>query len=258
MANLVNLERVSKSYGVRPLLTEVSLGVAAGERIGIVGRNGDGKTTLLEVMTGLEEPDSGRVSRTRGPAHRLPAPGRRPRRHPHRARGRARRPRRPRVGRRPAAPARSSRSCSPASPSTAPSPGSPAASAGAARWRALLLGDHDLIVLDEPTNHLDVEAVAWLAEHLAARAVGAGRGHPRPLVPRRGVQADVGGRTTAWSTPTRAGTPPSCWPRPSGSGRPPPPRHAGRTWSARSWPGCAGAPRRAPPSRSSASRPPTR
>ena len=34
---------------------------------------------------------------------------------------------------------------------------------------ALLLGDHDLIVLDEPTNHLDVEAVAWLAEHLAQR-----------------------------------------------------------------------------------------
>ena len=66
MANLVNLERVSKSYGVRPLLTDVSLGIGAGERIGIVGRNGDGKTTLLEVMTGLEEPDTGRVSRTRG------------------------------------------------------------------------------------------------------------------------------------------------------------------------------------------------
>ena len=58
-ANLVNLERVSKSYGVRPLLTDVSLGIRAGERIGIVGRNGDGKTTFLEVMTGLEEPDAG-------------------------------------------------------------------------------------------------------------------------------------------------------------------------------------------------------
>ena len=66
MSNLLNLERVSKSYGVRPLLTDVSLGVGAGERIGIVGRNGDGKTTLLEVMTGLEEPDGGRVSRSRG------------------------------------------------------------------------------------------------------------------------------------------------------------------------------------------------
>ena len=66
MANLINLERVSKSYGVRPLLDDVSLGISVGERIGIVGRNGDGKTTLLEVMTGLEEPDAGRVSRTRG------------------------------------------------------------------------------------------------------------------------------------------------------------------------------------------------
>ena len=66
MANLLNLERVSKAYGIRPLLSEVSLGISAGERIGIVGRNGDGKTTLLEVMTGLEQPDSGRVSRTRG------------------------------------------------------------------------------------------------------------------------------------------------------------------------------------------------
>jgi ATP-binding cassette subfamily F protein uup len=57
---------------------------------------------------------------------------------------------------------------------------------------ALLLGEHDLMVLDEPTNHLDVEAVAWLARHLAA-LVGAGRGHPRPVVPRRGLRDDVGG-----------------------------------------------------------------
>src|SRR3546814_9396037 len=66
MGNLVNLEKVSKSYGVRPLLSEVSLGISRGERIGIVGRNGDGKTTLLEVMSGLEEPDEGRVSKSRG------------------------------------------------------------------------------------------------------------------------------------------------------------------------------------------------
>src|SRR6187401_200370 len=64
--NLVNLERVSKAYGVRPLLADVSLGVGAGERIGVVGRNGDGKTTLLNVMTGVVEADSGRVSRQRG------------------------------------------------------------------------------------------------------------------------------------------------------------------------------------------------
>jgi ATP-binding cassette subfamily F protein uup len=66
VTNLVSLERVSKSYGIRPLLDDVSLGVGAGERIGVVGRNGDGKTTLLRVLTGVEEPDSGRVARNRG------------------------------------------------------------------------------------------------------------------------------------------------------------------------------------------------
>ena len=55
--NLVSLERVSKAYGVRPLLGDVSLGVGAGERIGVVGRNGDGKTTLLRVVSGLEPVD---------------------------------------------------------------------------------------------------------------------------------------------------------------------------------------------------------
>src|SRR3954463_1544541 len=61
--NLVNLERVHKAHGTTVLLDDVSLGVAAGERIGVVGRNGGGKTTLLEVLTGREEPDSGRVTR---------------------------------------------------------------------------------------------------------------------------------------------------------------------------------------------------
>ena len=65
-ANLVNLERVHKSYGIRPLLDGVSLGVGAGERIGVVGRNGDGKTTLLRIIGGLEDVDQGRVSRSRG------------------------------------------------------------------------------------------------------------------------------------------------------------------------------------------------
>src|SRR3954469_16302276 len=61
--NLVNLERVSKAHGTTVLLGDVSLGVAAGERIGVVGRNGGGKTTLLEVLTGREDADSGRVTR---------------------------------------------------------------------------------------------------------------------------------------------------------------------------------------------------
>ncbi|WP_244931541.1 ABC-F family ATP-binding cassette domain-containing protein [Nocardioides sp. W7] len=169
MANLLNLERVSKSYGVRPLLNDVSLGISAGERIGIVGRNGDGKTTLLEVMTGLEEPDTGRVSRSRGlivgylhqgdelvdthTVREAVLGGRED--HEWAADSRTREVvevllagvalDRPVLG----LSGGERRRCSLA---------------------ALLLGDQDLLVLDEPTNHLDVEAVAWLAQHVANRS----------------------------------------------------------------------------------------
>ncbi len=168
MANLLNLERVSKAYGVRPLLTDVSLGVSAGERIGIVGRNGDGKTTLLEVMTGGVEPDSGRVSRSRGLAigylrqgdelddshtvREAVLAGRAD--HEWAAETRTRE-----VVVELLAGITLDRAV--------------AGLSGGERRRcalaALLLTHHDLIVLDEPTNHLDVEAVAWLAAHLAAR-----------------------------------------------------------------------------------------
>jgi ATP-binding cassette subfamily F protein uup len=61
--NLLNLESVSKSFDIRALLDGVSLGVNAGDRIGVVGRNGGGKSTLIKVMAGIETPDSGRVSK---------------------------------------------------------------------------------------------------------------------------------------------------------------------------------------------------
>jgi len=63
VTNLLNLESVSKSFDIRALLDGVSLGVNAGNRIGIVGRNGGGKSTLIKVMAGIEAPDSGRVSK---------------------------------------------------------------------------------------------------------------------------------------------------------------------------------------------------
>ena len=169
MANLLNLERVSKAYGVRPLLTDVSLGISAGERIGIVGRNGDGKTTLLEVMTGLEPPDSGRVSHSRGlligylhqgdelvdshTVREVVLGGRSDHEW-------AADPRLREIVDELLAGVELDRAVLGLS--------------GGERRRcalaALLLGDHDLVVLDEPTNHLDVEAVAWLAGHLAKRA----------------------------------------------------------------------------------------
>ncbi len=167
--NLVNLERVSKAFGIRPLLTEVSLGVAAGERIGIVGRNGDGKTTLLEIMAGLEPVDSGRVSRTRGllvgflhqgdelvdthTVREAVLGGRQD----HEWAGDAR-----------------MREIVEVLLAGVELDRAVVGLSGGERRRCalaeLLLGDHDLVVLDEPTNHLDVEAVSWLAAHLAQRS----------------------------------------------------------------------------------------
>jgi len=63
--NLINLEAAGKAYGTTVVLDAVSLGVTSGERVGVVGRNGDGKTTLLRLITGDETPDSGRRRRRR-------------------------------------------------------------------------------------------------------------------------------------------------------------------------------------------------
>src|SRR4051794_27515501 len=64
--NLVNLDGVAKGYAARSVLRDVTLGVAAGERIGVVGRNGDGKSTLLRLIAGAEAPDAGTVTLSRG------------------------------------------------------------------------------------------------------------------------------------------------------------------------------------------------
>jgi len=55
--NLVNLNAVDKGYGSRSVLRDVTLGVSAGDRVGIVGRNGDGKSTLLRLIAGAETPE---------------------------------------------------------------------------------------------------------------------------------------------------------------------------------------------------------
>ena len=66
MANLVNLEQVTKSYGTRTLLDAVSLGIDERSRIGVVGRNGGGKSTLVRILAQAEPVDSGRVTHTGG------------------------------------------------------------------------------------------------------------------------------------------------------------------------------------------------
>ena len=62
--NLVNLKDVDKGYGSRSVLRGVTLGVSAGDRIGIVGANGDGKSTLLALVSGAEDADAGAVTRS--------------------------------------------------------------------------------------------------------------------------------------------------------------------------------------------------
>jgi ATP-binding cassette subfamily F protein uup len=172
MVNLVNLESVSKSYGVKPLLDGVSLGVGENERIGVVGLNGGGKTTLLEVLAGIAEPDSGRVSQVGGlrmavVTQRTELPSGSTVReaalsgfdaeHEWAADARVRS----------IVEGLGLLELGLDSPTTNLSGGERRRIALA----AALVGELDLIVLDEPTNHLDIEGVRWLADHLLARSV---------------------------------------------------------------------------------------
>ncbi len=167
MANLVNAERISIAFGTRTLLDEVSLGLSAGDVVGVVGRNGSGKSTLLDLLTGRREPDSGQVTRTGsvsigqlGQEEAFPAGAT---------------VRDVVVGGRPDhawAAEEASRSVVASLLADIAMDAAVATLSGGERRRvslvALMLAGHDLLVLDEPTNHLDVEAVAWLAEHLNA------------------------------------------------------------------------------------------
>ncbi|MEU0374956.1 ABC-F family ATP-binding cassette domain-containing protein [Streptomyces sp. NPDC006283] len=173
--NLVNVEAVSKVYGTRALLDGVSLGVSEGDRVGVVGRNGDGKTTLIRMLAKLEEPDTGRVTQSGGlrlgvlTQHDSLDPEATIRHEvigdlaDHEWAGNAK--------------IRDvltglfdglDLSGFPQGLDTVIGP----LSGGERRRIALaklLIADQDLLVLDEPTNHLDVEGIAWLARHLQAR-----------------------------------------------------------------------------------------
>ncbi len=173
--NLVNLKSVGKGYGSRTVLTDLTLGVQAGDRIGIVGRNGDGKSTLLRLIAGLEDADSGAVTRTRGLHLAVISQDD--------ALDSAKTIRQELVGGRAdhewAGDSRFRAVLDgllggvdltrfPDGMDTVIGP----LSGGERRRIALaqlLLDTPDLLLLDEPTNHLDVEGVAWLAGHLAGR-----------------------------------------------------------------------------------------
>jgi ABC transport system ATP-binding/permease protein len=171
---LVGMERARLALGTRVLLDGVSTGVAAGERVGVVGRNGSGKSTLLRVLAGVQEVDDGRVTHVGGlsvgmlsqddtldpdATVRASVVGARAE-HVWAGDARVRDVVTGLLG-----------------GLDAPDVGGLDAlvgplSGGERRRVALarlLVDDPDLLLLDEPTNHLDVEGVAWLARHLAAR-----------------------------------------------------------------------------------------
>ncbi len=177
MANLVSVERADLSFGTVHVLDSVSLGVGEGDAIGVVGRNGGGKSTLLRVLGGRQDLDGGRAVQTgdltvgylpqgdhlAGDATvRSVVVGGAPE-HEWAADARVRDVLRGLLG------------------------GIDAAGVGGLDARCgvlsggegrrvalagLLVADPDLLLLDEPTNHLDVEGVAWLAGYLARRRDG--------------------------------------------------------------------------------------
>ncbi|MBL0885558.1 ABC-F family ATP-binding cassette domain-containing protein [Myceligenerans indicum] len=168
MAHLLGADGISLRIATRTLLSDVSLGLDDGDRIGVVGPNGAGKSTLLRILGGMSDADAGRVTRVGGSTVGM-------------------------LDQRDDMPAGATvldlvhgsadthEWASDAriraihqglladldldSPATTLS--------GGQRRRVALAGlladDPDVLLLDEPTNHLDVEGVAWLAEHLADR-----------------------------------------------------------------------------------------
>jgi len=168
--NLVNLEQVSVSHGTRQLLDRVSLGISEGDRIGIVGRNGGGKTTLLKTLVKAEEPQSGRVTHAGGLRVGVLTQDVRVAEHltAHQAvLGDA-------AEHTWAGDARVREVLDGLGLHDVGLDSTVATMSGGERRRvalaALLVQEWDLLILDEPTNHLDVEGVAWLAEHLKQRS----------------------------------------------------------------------------------------
>ncbi|MFR1323425.1 MAG: ABC-F family ATP-binding cassette domain-containing protein [Adlercreutzia equolifaciens] len=168
MAFLLGCEKVSVEFPTKTVFEGLSLGVDEGARIGIVGQNGDGKSTLLRVLSGDVEVDEGRVIRTRGVSVGV-------------------------LGQ--SDDLRDADTVERAVVGDIPEyewAGDPRIRAIIAglledvEWTAtvgtlsggqrrrvdlarLLIGDWDVLMLDEPTNHLDVRAITWLAEHLKTR-----------------------------------------------------------------------------------------
>ncbi|WP_193596534.1 ABC-F family ATP-binding cassette domain-containing protein [Microbacterium sp. YJN-G] len=168
MAHLLGAEGLHLEYPTRIVFDSVTLGIEEGDRIGIVGRNGDGKSSLLGMLAGRREPDGGRVTVRGGTTIGVldqadtldddltvgrAVVGDTPE---HEWAGDAK-----------------VRDVIAGLVADLDWDASVASLSGGQRRRVslarLLAGDWDIIALDEPTNHLDVEAITWLAAHLKTR-----------------------------------------------------------------------------------------
>lgn len=168
VAHLLGAEALHLEYPTRVIFDKVTIGLDEGDRIGIVGRNGDGKSTLLKMLSGLIEPDSGRVTRRGGvtvavldqsddldgskTVHETIIGD---------------------IDEHVWAGDPQVRDVIAGLAADIPWEAKVSDLSGGQRRRvalaALLIGDHDIIFLDEPTNHLDVEGITWLAGHLKRR-----------------------------------------------------------------------------------------
>jgi ATPase subunit of ABC transporter with duplicated ATPase domains len=168
VAHLLGAEGIRLEFPTRVVFDDITIGIAEGDRIGVVGRNGDGKSTLLSLLSGRREPDGGKVTRRGGVTIGM---------------------------------LDQSDTLDPSQTVAFAVVGdmaehewasnsvvrdvlsglladidwhaTVATLSGGQRRRvalaALLAGDWDILFLDEPTNHLDVEGIAWLARHLKTR-----------------------------------------------------------------------------------------
>lgn len=164
----LGLERVSLEFATKTIFTDVTQGVFEGDRIGIVGRNGDGKSTLLRMLAGKMQPDSGRVTKRGGLTF-----GMLDQRDPLDDNATVRKAAlENREDYEWAADPRS-REIVEALLGGINLEAKVGTLSGGQRRRAdlarLLLHDWDILALDEPTNHLDVVTIHWLAEHLLHR-----------------------------------------------------------------------------------------
>ncbi|TDN46616.1 ATPase subunit of ABC transporter with duplicated ATPase domains [Curtobacterium flaccumfaciens] len=168
MAHLLGAENLHLEFPTKVVFDSVTLGIDEGDRIGVVGRNGDGKSTLLALLSQRLEPDGGRVTHRRGltvgyldqrdilPAGELVGSVVVGDREEHEWAGD------PKI-----------RDIIGGLVSDIPWDVSVDELSGGQRRRValarLLVGDWDVLFLDEPTNHLDVEGIQWLAEHINRR-----------------------------------------------------------------------------------------